>query len=148
MRIKVFLQVRNLFSVEGGECALWAGFADDEKNMLQKLLAKADEVIAQDDVYGLRNALQSVFQQLAPLIKKQIEERLPPLKNEYEEFEGILAKYNAESKNEYEAYWATQFESLFEHNDVIEEYHCSLFSFEDVLKLDPKCFYISYKILY
>lgn len=47
MRIKVFLQVRNLFSVEGGECALWADFADCEKNMLQKLLAKADEAIAQ-----------------------------------------------------------------------------------------------------
>lgn len=31
---------------------------------------------------------------------------------------------------------------------LIEEYHCSLFSFKDVLKLDPKCFYVSYKILY
>lgn len=69
---------------------MWAGFADCEKNMLQKLLAKADEVIAQDDVYGLRNALQSVFQQLAPLIKKQIEERLPPLKNEYEKLKKDL----------------------------------------------------------
>jgi len=31
---------------------------------------------------------------------------------------------------------------------LIEEFHCSLFSFEDVLKMDPKYFYVSYKILY
>ncbi|PBC73868.1 hypothetical protein [Fibrobacter intestinalis] len=31
---------------------------------------------------------------------------------------------------------------------LIEETQWSLFSFEDVLKLDPKCFYVSYKILY
>ena len=202
--LKVFKKVRNLLSVRECECSLWAGFADDEKNILQKLLTKADDAIAQDDVYGLRDALQSIFQQQAPLIKKQIEERLPSLKIEYEElkkdlqsisademakkcgkpywvevsgteewfvknhafpipnscasdfvlhpitefdsdmfhykriyddtekssmmrilgfdsreeFEKILAKYNAQGKEEYEAYWAAQSENVLEHNDV------------------------------
>lgn len=31
---------------------------------------------------------------------------------------------------------------------LIEETHRSLFTFKDVLKLDPKCFCVSYKILY
>lgn len=199
-----FKKIRALFPAAAAKCVLWEGLSIKEEVLLQLSLAKSDDAIIQQDATTLRQILTNIFQQQAQLIKKQIEERLPPLKNEYDElkkdlqsvnsdeivkkcgkpywaevsgteewfvknhafpipnlcasdfvsqpiteldtdmfhykriydnpeapssmrifgfdsreqFEKILAKYNAQSKEEYEVYWAMQAKCFLEHDDV------------------------------
>lgn len=81
---------RAIFPPVGEECAMWAGFAAFEKTALQQLLATADKAIAQEDGPGLCKALQNIFQRQAPLLKRQVEERLPALKKEREQLKTFL----------------------------------------------------------
>ena len=74
----------------GEECAMWIGFTVTEKAVLQQQLAAADKAIAQEDGSGLCKALQKIFQRQAPLLKRQVEERLPALKKEREQLKAFL----------------------------------------------------------
>ena len=88
--LKKFQKIRGLFPAVGEKCVLWEGLSVKEEVLLQQLLAKADDAIIQQDEKALCQALTNVFQQQAPLIKKQIEERIPSLKSEYEELKKDL----------------------------------------------------------
>ena len=94
--LKELKKDRAMFPPVGEECAMWVGFTDAEKTALQQLLATADKAIAQEDGSGLCKALQNIFQRQAPLLKREIEERLPAVKKEREQLKAFLQNVSVE----------------------------------------------------
>ena len=83
--LSIFKKIRKLFPSAGDECVLWNGFPVSDKETLQKLLAKADDAIAQNNGQELRNVLTEMFIKQAPLLKNQVEEHLRCLKSKLEQ---------------------------------------------------------------